>query len=78
MTDRGETPPTSADQDPTLPDQAEEITRRLLSGETIDVETCAGSIRELLPTMHDLAQLGRSVARDRGYSPPPPRKNSLS
>jgi hypothetical protein len=84
MTDRGETPPAGADVDPALSELTEEITRRLLSGEAVDLEAYAGrhpgfagSIRDLLPTMHELAALGRSFARARGHSPPPPRKNSL-
>lgn len=84
MTDRGDTPPPGSDVDPALSELTEEITRRLLSGEPVDLEAYAGrhpgfagSIRELLPTMHGLVELGRSVARARSCSPPPPRKNSL-
>ena len=86
MIDHGDVPPAgeSTNAGPVLSDLAEEITRRLLSGEPIDLDAYASlhpdsaeSIRALLPTMHDLVDLGQSVARDRRYSPLPIRKNDL-
>lgn len=64
--------------DPTLADLAEEVTRRLLAGERGAAEACvarnpgsAGPLRALLPTLHGLVGLGRSVARGRGNVPRP-------
>ncbi|MDR3633269.1 MAG: hypothetical protein P4L84_05485 [Isosphaeraceae bacterium] len=83
MIDRREGPPAGDDVNPSpaLSELAEEITRRLQSGETIDLDAypglhpdSAGSIRALLPTMYDLVDLGQSVARDRRHFPLPPRK----
>jgi eukaryotic-like serine/threonine-protein kinase len=72
MTDRGEPTSAGSEPDPRLADLAEEITRRLQSGEAVDVDAYAklhpdrvGPIRALLPTMHDLIELGRTVARER-------------
>lgn len=60
-----------ADADPALARLAEAMTRRLQAGEACDVEALdgldpaqAGPIRDLLPTLHDLAELGRRRARD--------------
>ncbi|WP_165233732.1 hypothetical protein [Aquisphaera insulae] len=61
--------PPHADQ---LADLTEEISGRLLSGEPFDAESyiarhpsCAGPIVDLLPTIHHLADLGRTLAHGR-------------
>jgi hypothetical protein len=66
--DGGELIPTSAYADPTLAELTEEITRRLQSGESVEADSyanqhpeCVGPISELLPTLHDLVDLGKSV-----------------
>ncbi len=71
MIDRGRGLGVGADSDPTLAELTEEITRKLQSGEIVDIEAyadshpqCAGSIRELLPTMHKLVELGKAVTSD--------------
>ena len=55
-----------------LAEVTEEIARRLQSGESLEVDAIAdqyphsaGPIRELLPTLNDLVELGRSVALGR-------------
>lgn len=59
-----------------LAELAEAIAGRLLAGEAIDAEAelaphpdHAATIRELLPTMNELADLGRSLARGRRHGP---------
>jgi hypothetical protein len=60
-------------EDDTAPARlAEQITRRLQAGELVDPDDCArqnpawaDSIRGLLPTLNDLTELGRSLARRR-------------
>lgn len=59
--------------DPALAALAEQITRRLESGDPVDVEeyarrypTWAGSIRGFFPTLRQLVALGRSASRGRG------------
>jgi serine/threonine-protein kinase len=62
--------------DPVLAGLAEQVTRRLQSGEVVDPDdyadqypSWAGPLRGLLPTLHSLAALGRSVARRRIHRP---------
>ncbi|QEH34821.1 hypothetical protein OJF2_33660 [Aquisphaera giovannonii] len=68
-----------------LAELTEEITGRLLAGESFDAESylarhpsCAGPILDLLPTIHDLADLGRTLASGRRRPAPrpaqPPRR----
>jgi hypothetical protein len=84
MIDRGGTRvPANPDGNPRLAELTEEITRRLQAGETFDAEAyvaqhpdCAGPIRDLLPTMHDLVELGRAVARGRQGGPRSDRSHS--
>ncbi len=65
-----------------LAELTEEITRRLQAGEVFDAEAyvarhseCAESIRDLMPTMHDLVELGRSLAR---RAPGPPANGPIA
>jgi hypothetical protein len=66
------------DDTPRLAELAELITGGLLAGESLDAEAIlarhpphrADPIRALLPTMLDLADLGRDLARDRRRDPP--------
>jgi hypothetical protein len=58
--------------DPALAELAEQITRRLQAGDPVGADNfidrypaLAGSIRVLLPTLHDLAELCRSLALER-------------
>jgi hypothetical protein len=74
--DGGELIPANADPDTTLAELTEEITRRLQSGESVEAAAYAkqhpewvGPISELLPTLHELVDLGRSVGRGRGLDP---------
>jgi hypothetical protein len=74
----GELIPASADADTTLAELTEEITRRLQSGESVEAATYAnqhpewvGPLSELLPTLHELVDLGKSVRRGRGLEPDP-------
>jgi hypothetical protein len=67
----GPSGPPSPEGNPRLAELTEEITRRLLAGEAFDADAyvaqhpdCAGPIRDLLPTMHHLVELGRIVARE--------------
>lgn len=90
MTDGGEPIPPGAEPDPALAELAEEITRRLQSGEAVEADAfatlhpeLADPIRELLPTMHDLMELGRletpaSEGTRPGHPYSPARKNSSS
>jgi serine/threonine-protein kinase len=62
---------TGADLDPALAELAEEITLRLQAGEAVDLDDYAarhpqwaGPIRRLMPCLREMADLGRSVARD--------------
>jgi hypothetical protein len=62
--------------DPVLAGLTEQVTRRLQSGEAVDADdyadqypAWAGPLRGLLPTLHGLAALGRSVARRRAHRP---------
>ena len=59
-------------EDPILAGLAEQVTRRLQSGDPVDVDDYvgryparAGSIRGLFSVLHDLTALGRSMARRR-------------
>jgi hypothetical protein len=59
-------------EDPILAGLAEQVTRRLQSGDPVDVDDYvgryparAGSIRRLLSVLDDLTALGRSMARRR-------------
>jgi hypothetical protein len=59
-------------EDPILAGMAEQATRRLQSGDPVDVDDYvgryparAGSIRRLLSVLDDLTALGRSMARRR-------------
>lgn len=82
-----EVPPPPGD-DRQLADLTEVITRRLLAGEVIDPDVDADadadsdlaqppdgseSIRDLLPTILELVELGRIVARERRSLPPSDR-----
>ena len=58
------------DPNPKLADLTEDITRRLQSGESVDIEAyaishpeCAVSIRALFSTMNDLIDLGKAPRR---------------
>jgi serine/threonine-protein kinase len=60
------------DPDPALAELAEEMTRRLQSGERVDVEDYvarypdwAGQIRRLVPVLRGMVEIGRSVDPDR-------------
>ncbi len=60
---------TREESDPALAALAEQITRQLQSGEAVDIDdyarkypAWAASIRGLLPTLHQLVELGQSVA----------------
>ena len=71
MTEQSDTQGQGAETNPRLAELTDEITRRLQAGEVIDAEAyaalhpdCAGTIRELLPTMHQLIELGRTVAHE--------------
>lgn len=83
--------PPQADRIPRLDELTDEITRRLQAGEAFDADAyCAQyaewaePVRDLLPTMHDLIELGRTVAllRRAGAEPGPTdlltRKEPLS
>ena len=55
----------------------EEITRRLEAGEPVDAAdfvgedpACAGSIRQLLPTLRTMVALGELLAREEGLRGP--------
>ena len=59
-------------EDPVLAGMAEQVTRRLQSGDPVDADDYvgryparAGSIRGLLSVLDDLTALGRSMARRR-------------
>ncbi len=67
MTDPENHPEGGAD-DPVLAGLTEQITRRLQAGEEVDADdyaalhpACDGPLRSLLPTLHSLVELGRSV-----------------
>ena len=85
MTRPGAVPSARAEPDrpSNLSELTEDITRRLQSGEPFDAEAYlalhpewADSIRDLLPTLHDLIEYGKSLTRDRrnDTSSPAPRK----
>ncbi len=74
MTQPGAFPPTRTDSDgpSRLSELTEDITRRLQSGEPFDADAYlalhpdwADSLRELLPTLHDLVEFGKPLSRDR-------------
>ena len=71
MIDQDERMLTAAQLDPAFVELAEQITDRLQAGEEVDVRDYtrrhpqwASAILKLLPTMSDLVDYGRSVARD--------------
>lgn len=86
MTDQsGESLSPHPEPDHKLAELTEEITRRLLAGEAFDAEAyvsqlheCAGPIRELLPTMHQMTEVSRNVARRRQSEPCSDPLNSLT
>jgi hypothetical protein len=72
MTDHETEDSTDGEDRSPLAELSEKITRRLQDGEPVEAEdyldqypSCAGPIRGLLPTLRDLADLGRSISRER-------------
>ncbi len=77
--------PPNPETNPKLAELTEEITRRLLAGEPFDEDAyvaqhpdCAEPIRDLLPTMLHLVELGRTVARERQNAPRPDPSHPLT
>ncbi len=71
MTEGSDSSGRGDETNPLLAELTEEITRRLQAGEVIEPDAyaaqhpdCAGTLRELLPTMEHLIELGRTVARE--------------
>ena len=71
MTDFGANDPASDEGSP-LAELSEQITRRLQAGDPVEADdfldrypSCSAPIRGLLPTLRELAELGRSISRDR-------------
>ena len=72
MTDFGANDPAIDDEGSPLAELSEQITRRLQAGDPVEADdfldrypSCSAPIRGLLPTLRELAELGRSVSRGR-------------
>ena len=68
MIDHGDPPAPNIDEDPELAALSEEITRRLERGEIVDLNEyqqaypdLAVPIRGLIPTLHTLVEVGRTI-----------------
>lgn len=67
-----EHPVADSDPDPVLLELADQITQRIQAGESVDAgeyssryPQWAGAIGKLLPTIHELVDYGRVIARER-------------
>jgi hypothetical protein len=85
MNDQEERVLAGNDPDPVFLELAEQVTRRLQAGELVDAgdyvrsyPQWAGTIRKLLPTMHDLVDYARAVDRDRGRKQQQVNRNDAS
>lgn len=72
MSDFEEIDPTGDDEGSPLAELSEQITRKLQAGDPVEAgdfleryPACSTPIRRLLPTLRELAELGRSISRDR-------------
>ncbi len=72
MSHPGSDDPADGDDGSSLARLSEQITRRLQAGQPVEAgayqeahPSCSEPIRGLLPTLRELAELGRSISRDR-------------